>query len=104
MPPNQMWVRNDRGELCRAMLRTKRRMTKLTLSPPQARRQWLIAALRWFALSALTLVAALLGLRRRADTTSSDCLRELPCGQCGQNLYCGLPRATGWRNAQGRAT
>ena len=72
--------------------------------PPNPRREWLAAAFRWLTLAGLAAVAMVLGLRRTPDARQSDCLRELPCGQCGLNRRCELPRAAVWRDLQERNT
>ncbi|MCY2989219.1 MAG: hypothetical protein NTY19_15300 [Planctomycetota bacterium] len=79
-------------------------MTKHITDPPNPRREWLTATFRWLALAGLAAVATVLGLRRSPDTGQPDCLRELPCGQCGLNRQCKIPQAAAWRNAQERNT
>ncbi len=71
---------------------------------PNPRREWLTATFRWLALAGLAAVATVLGLRRSSDAGQSDCLRELPCGQCGLNRQCKIPQAAAWRDVQERNT
>ena len=71
---------------------------------PNPRREWLTAAFRGLALAGMAAAATALGLRRRPDTGLADCLRGLPCGQCGLNRQCELPRAAVWRDAKERNT
>ena len=71
---------------------------------PNPRREWLTAVFRWLALAGMAAVATVLGLRRSPDTGQPDCLRGLPCGQCGLNRQCELPPAAVWRDAKERNT
>jgi hypothetical protein len=71
---------------------------------PNPRREWLTAAFRWLSLAGMAMVATVLGLRRSPGTGQPDCLRELPCRQCGLNRQCELPRAAAWRDAKERNT
>jgi hypothetical protein len=83
---------------CGHLNESKDRMRDHTDHHHSTRRQWLKAALRGVALSGLAGIAAVLGLRRGGPAAHADgCPGQLPCGQCGWNVRCGLPPATAWR-------
>ena len=68
---------------------------------PYPRREWLAGTLRWLALAGMAVVATVLGLRHGPQAGQVAC-RELPCGQCGLNRQCELPRAAAWRGTPER--